>query len=183
MAKKVSKTSAKDVLKSSEKRPGELIRELVAERASWSDAAVLAEIEHLPPLADEGDPAWNEQSYWREFAYRYVALSDAAAHRKLRPAVRLLLERACNGDPGEMMRGLRHSFERIFNPDWAALADVCMELYGSKRAGTRLWAMHQLMILDDPRARQVFDRALNDEIEYVRRLAAAGLERLNRRPH
>jgi len=183
MAKKVSKTSAKDVLKSSEKRPGELIRELVAETASWSDAAVLAEIEHLPPLADEGDPAWNEQSYWREFAYRYVALSDAAAHRKLRPAVRLLLERACNGDPGEMMRGLRHSFERIFNPDWAALADVCMELYGSKRAGTRLWAMHQLMILDDPRARQVFDRALNDEIEYVRRLAAAGLERLNRRPH
>jgi hypothetical protein len=171
------------LLMSSEKKPHELIRELVAERASWSDAEVLAEIEHLPPLADEDDPVWNEESYWREFAYRYVALSDVAAKRRVRLAVRLLLERACNGDPGEMMRGLRHSFEGIFDPDWAALADVCMELCGSKRPGTRLWAIDQLMILDDPRARQVFDRALNDEIEEVRWRAAAGLERLNRHPH
>jgi len=82
-----------------------------------------------------------------------------------------------------MMRGLRHSFERIFDPDWAALADVCMELCESRRPGTRLGAIYQLMILDDPRARQVFDRALNDAIEDVRRLAAVGLDRLNRQPH
>ena len=89
----------------SEKRPHELIRDLFAERASWSDADVIAEIEQLPPLADEGDPAWNDETYWSDFASRYVALSDVAAARQLRPAVRLLLERACNGDPGEMMRG------------------------------------------------------------------------------
>src|SRR5215467_12177080 len=163
-----------------EKRPHELIRDLFAERASWSDAEVLAEIEHLPSLADEDDPAWNEKSYWNDFAYRYVALSDVAAARQLRPAVRLLLERACNGDPGEMMRGLRHAWERIFNPDWVALADVCIDLSASKRPGTRLWAIHQLMILDDPRARQVFDSTLHDQIGEIRRIAATGLQRLDR---
>lgn len=163
-----------------EKKPYELIRDLVAERASWSDADVIAEIEQLPPLADEGDSVWDDQGYWSDFAYRYVALSDVAAERRLRPAVRLLLERACNGDPGEMMRGLRHAWEAIFNPDWAALADVCVELSASKRPGTRRWALHQLMILDDVRARQVFDKALQDEIGAIRRIAASGLQRLNR---
>jgi len=164
----------------SEKRPHELIRDLIAERASWSDADVIAEIEQLPPLADEDDPIWNDASYWSDFACRYVALSDVAAERQLRPAVRLLLERACNGDPGEMMRGLRHALERIFKPDWVALADVCIELSASKRPGTRLWAIDQLMILDDPRARQVFDRALHDEIGEIREIAGIGLQRLDR---
>lgn len=97
----------------------------------------------------------------------------------MRPAVRLLLERACNGDPGEMMRGLRHACERIFNPDWAALADVCIELSVSKRPGTRQWSIYQLMILDDPRARRIFDRALHDEVVETRENAAIGLQRLD----
>jgi hypothetical protein len=164
----------------SEKKPHELIRDLVAERASWSDADVIAEIEQLPPLADEGDQVWSDQGYWRDFAYRNVALSDVAAERQLRPAVRLLLERASNGDPGEMMRGLRHASEHIFNPDWAALADVCIELSASKRPGTRLWAIDQLMVLDDPRARQVFDKALHDQVDEIRQIAASGLQRLDR---
>ena len=70
--------------------------------------------------------------------------------------------------------------ERIFNPDWAALADVCIELSASNRPGTRLWAIDELMTVDDPRARQVFDSALHDEIEEIRRIAAAGLRRLDR---
>jgi hypothetical protein len=165
----------------SKKRPHELIRDLVVERASRSDADVIAEIQQLPALADEGDPVWKDESYWSDFAYRYVALSDVAADRRLRPAVRLLLERACNGDPGEMMRGLRHASERTFNPDWTALADVCIELCASKRTGTRLWAMHQLMILDDPRARRVFNNALHDDIEEIRQIATDGLQRLDRK--
>lgn len=103
-----------------------------------------------------------------------------SAERQLRPAVRLLLERACNGDPGEIMRGLRHRWEGIFDPDWAALADVCMELSASERSGARRWAIHQLMFLDDPRARRVFENALHDEIDEIRRIAAAGLRRLDR---
>lgn len=163
-----------------EKKPREIILGLVAERAGCSDAEVLAEIEQLAPLRDEGSSVWDDQSYWIHFALRYVALADVAAARRLRPAVRLLLERACNGDPGELMRGLRHPCERIFDPDWSALADVCMELCQSMREGTRVWATHQLMILDDPRAKPVFERALNDEIEAVRSSAAAGLSRLAR---
>lgn len=163
-----------------EKKPHEIIRELAAERAKWSDDEVLAEVKGIPPLADEDDPAWDDDTYWSDFACRYVALSHVAADRKLRPAVRLLLERACNGDPGEMMRGLRHSSEATFAPDWGALADVCMELCASQRQGTRVWATHQLMILDDPRAKPVFERALKDDNEDVRRSAAAGLNRLAR---
>lgn len=165
---------------SSEKRPYELIRELVVERASWSDAEVLAELEHLPPLADEDDPVWKDESYWREPAYRYVALCDIAAERKMLPAGRLLLERACNGDPGEIMRGLINCLEEIFDPDWTALADACMEMCGSKRPGTRRWAIHQLTMLGDPRARKILDRAMNDEIEGIRDLAVVGLEILDR---
>jgi hypothetical protein len=166
----------------SEKRPYELIRELAAERASWADSDVIAEIAQLPPLADEGDPVWNNETYWWDFAYHYVALSDVAAERRLRPAVRLLLERASNGDPGEIMRGLRHACERMFDPDWGDLADVCIELSASKRPGTRLWAIYQLMILDDPRAQQVFERAMCDEIAEIRSNAAIGMERLGIMP-
>lgn len=157
-----------------------IILALFAERANRSDAEVLEEIVQLPALADEDDPVWDGESYWHDIAYLFVALSDVAAARKLRPAVRLLLERACNGDPGEMMRGLRHALERAFDPDWPAFADVCMELCASKRPGTRMWAINQLMILDDPRARQVFERALHDEINEVRNVAAIGLKRLGR---
>jgi hypothetical protein len=132
----------------------------------------------LLPLADEHDPVWNDETYC-DFADRYVALSLVAADRKSRPAVRLLLERACNGDPGEIMRGLRHAFERIFKPDWAALAEVCIELSTSRRPGTRLWAIDQLKALDDPRARRVFESALRDEVGEIRRIAAAGLQRLD----
>jgi hypothetical protein len=32
----------------------------------------------FPPLADEVDPVWDDEPYWSDFAYRYVALSDVA---------------------------------------------------------------------------------------------------------
>jgi hypothetical protein len=163
-----------------EKRPYELIQDFVRERANHSDAEVLEEIARLPALADEGDSAWDDDSYWRDVACLFVALNDVASERKLRPAVRLLLERACNGDPGEMMRGIRHAHERIFSPDWSALADVCMDLAASARPGTRMWAIHQLMILDDARARAVFERALHDDVDDIRHTAGVGLERLQR---
>lgn len=165
---------------SAERKPFEIINTLVTEREKRSDCEVLSEIEDFPPLADESDPVWDECRFWTDFAYRYVALSDLAAIRKLRPAVRLLLERACNGDPGEKMRELRHCFKAIFGPDRAALADVCIALCRSDRQGTRWWAMDQLVVLDDPRAKPVFEHALADENEEVRRLAAVGLKRLAR---
>jgi hypothetical protein len=53
------------------------------------------------------------------------------------------------------MRGLRHSLEAIFNPDWNALADICIDAAKSPRLGTKLWAIDQLIVLEDPRARPV----------------------------
>jgi hypothetical protein len=36
----------------------------------------------------------------------------------------------------------------IVSPDWACLADICLDLEGSPRKGTRLWAINQLAILE-----------------------------------
>lgn len=161
-------------------KPHEIIAGMVASHAGASDAQVLAAIAALAPLEDESSARWNDDAYWHAAAYPFVALADVAALRKLRPAIRLLLDRACFGDPGELMRGLRHGFEAIVNPDWAALADICMAACASARPGTRLWALEELAILEDPRARPLFEQALHDRLEEIRSAARSGLERLER---
>lgn len=108
-----------------ERKPCQIIADIVASRASASDAEVLAELATIAPMPDEEDPAWDQDAIWQE-AYRFLALADVAAVRRLKPAIRLLLDRACYGDPGEMLRGLRHAFEAIVKPDWTELADICL---------------------------------------------------------
>src|SRR5262249_30216998 len=130
--------------------------------------------------ADEDDPVWSEEEYWRNTAEVYIALSDISAKRRLQASIPLLLERACYGDPGEIMRGLRHRLEAIVVPDWACLADICLELARSPRKGTRLWAIEQLAILDDPRAKSLFERAIETEPPWIAEAAARGLKRLAR---
>jgi hypothetical protein len=164
-----------------DEKPYKTIERYVAERSSLSDSAILAELVEFAPLRDEADPIWKSNDYWRDEAYRFVALADLVGMRKLRDGVRLLLERACFGDPGEMMRGLRHSCEAAFNPDWTALAAVYGALASAPRPGTRLWAIDQLTVLNDPGAKPVFRRALSDEFQAVRESAAAGIERLERK--
>lgn len=164
-----------------EKRPHQIIAELVAAYADRSDADVLADLAAIPPLADEDDPRWRTDAYW-QVAYRYVALGDIAASRRLTDAIVLLLERASYGDPGEIMRGLRHSLEAIVNPDWSALADICLAACRSSRPGTRLWAMDQLTVLDDPRAKPVFEEALDSARPDIRSVAEIGLHRLQKKP-
>jgi hypothetical protein len=148
-------------------KPYKTIERYVAERSALSDSAILRELEELAPLRDETDPIWRTSDYWSNEAYRFVALADLVGMRRLRAGVRLLLERACFGDPGEMMRGLRHPCEAAFNPDWAGLAAVCMPLATSARPGTRLWAIDQLTILEDLSVGAVFQRALSDELPDV----------------
>jgi len=159
------------------KRPHQIIAEIAADYAGRSDAVVLADLTALPPLADADDPCWRTDAYW-QIAYRYVALADVAGSRRLASAIALLLERASYGDPGEMMRDLRHSLEAIVNPDWPKLAEICIAACRSPRRGTRLWAMDQLAILDDPRAKPIFEAALDGEPPAIRSVAAIGLERL-----
>src|SRR5438477_2682876 len=81
---------------------------LLLELSDLCDSQIIAKLESIPALADEDDPIWNDKEYWRDTAEVFLALSDISAKRRLRPSIRLLLERACYGDPGEIMRGLRH---------------------------------------------------------------------------
>lgn len=57
----------------------------------------------------------------------FYLLGALAALRSLRAAIPLLLERACYGDPGEMMRGIRHTLEAIVKPQWDILTDECIQ--------------------------------------------------------
>jgi hypothetical protein len=111
-------------------------------------------------------------------AYLYVALCDIAAARKLRAAVPLLLEKASFGDPGEMMRGLRHTLEGIMAPDWSALTAICVTALESSRAGTRLWAAEQLRVLRDPSASAALKTAMQDEVPEIREAAEAAWKAL-----
>jgi hypothetical protein len=161
--------------------PVETINRVAAELRPLTDAEFLARLESLPALADEGDPAWKSEDYWQRAAYPYVAYADVAAERKLRRAVRPLLERACYGDPGEIMRGLRHPLEAIFNPDWSALADEYLAVARGDRLGTRMWAIAGLAVIDDPRAAAVFEASLREDPGDISSFAEIGLKRLARR--
>ena len=152
---------------------------MTAARAKRSDIELLAELAALHALADESDPCWSSDDYWLRIAEPYLALADLVATRKLHPAIRLLLDRACYGDPGEIMRGLRHNLEAIANPDWWFLAEECLQAAQSPRLGTRLWAIDELSILEDPRARPIFEMAIENGPEDIRWTAQLGLERLS----
>lgn len=93
--------------------PYQIIDDLAATLAKLSDAEVLDKLVAVPPLADEAGPCWNDKEYWHQVAYPYAALWSVAAERKLRAAVPLILDRACLGDPGEVMRNLCHALEAI----------------------------------------------------------------------
>jgi hypothetical protein len=160
------------------RNPNDVIDGIAAEFSSSSDLEVLAALTELPPLADENDECWRTEDYWERIAYRYLALADVASERRLRPAIPLLLDRACYGDPGETMRGLRHRLEAIVDPDWTALADYCLAAARSDRPGTRLWAIDQLMLIEDPRAEPVFQHAIQSESPEIVWIAKLGLERL-----
>lgn len=159
-------------------KPFELIDALVRERSDRSDQAILDELVALPPLADEADPCWLDDAYWMRVAYPYVALADLAAARRLRAAIRPLLDRACFGDPGEIMRGLRHALEAIAKPDWIALADICIAAIASDRPGTVLWAVDQLRVLADERARPVLLELVGSTHDEIASTARIALERL-----
>lgn len=160
-----------------DERPAAAIARLAAEREARSDEEILAELSALPALPDEDDRAWDDGRVWRQ-AYLFQALADVASARQLHPAIGLLLERASYGDPGEMMRGLRHALEGIASPDWDFLADRCAEATGSPRPGARYWAIDELGILRAPRTLPVLIAALDDPVPGVRERALESLRRL-----
>ena len=162
-----------------EPRPFEIINAMASERRGRSDQALLDELGELPPLADEDDASWDDPTYWVRVAYPYLALVQLAAERRLRPAIRPLLDHACFGDPGEIMRGLRHGLEAIVNPDWSVLADICIEAAQTERPGTILWSVDQLVVLDDERARPLLLTLGASSYDEIKWRAQAAIERLD----
>ena len=156
--------------------PAEHIRQLFEQRLDVPDEAILAELTALPVLPDEQDPVWEDERTWYELADRFVALADLAAHRRLYSAIPLLLERASYGDPGEMMRGLRHSLEAIVKPEWHRLTDICIQMAQAPQRGARLWSINELGILRDPRAVPTLINSLDDPADQVRVAACQSLE-------
>jgi hypothetical protein len=155
--------------------PAEHSRQLFEQRQAATDEAILAELAALPVLPAENDPAWEDERTWYELADRFTALADVAAHRRLYAAIPLLLERASYGDPGEMMRGLRHCLEAIVNPDWHRLTDSCIQIATASQPGARLWSLDELGILRDPRALPIVIGALDDVADEVRTVACRSL--------
>jgi hypothetical protein len=153
-----------------EEAPHRAIARLAAERSTRSDRELLAELRALAPLPDEADPAWEDPATW-DRANLYHALAGVARERRLRPAAALLLERASHGDPGEMMRGLRHHLEGIFRPDARALSRLCRRLARAERPGTRMWAVAELGVLRAPATLGVLLAGLRDPEALVRREA------------
>jgi hypothetical protein len=162
-----------------ELRPSEVIDPMVRERSQRTDQQILDELHALFPLADEEDACWDDASYWTNVAGPYLALAQIARERRLRAAVRPLLDHACYGDPGEIMRGLRNVLEAIMKPDWVALGDICIDAAQSGRPGTVLWAVDQLRVLEDERARPLLQKLSTSEHEEIRRCAKAAIKRLD----
>ncbi len=161
-------------------RPTDIINRLVQELSARSDAEILADLRALPVLPDEGDPAWADQRTWRH-AYSFVALSDVISARRLREGVPLLLDRACYGDPGEMMRGLRHTLEAVYEPAYEQLQPVCIAALSSPHAGARLWASDELGVLGDRLALPALLDRLEDERAEVRWEALEAIVRIGER--
>lgn len=159
----------------------EIIQQIADSYAHLSDEEILDVIRSSPELADETTASWEDEAYWKGTVAPFIALADITGERRLIPGIRLLLDRACFGDPGELMRGLRHSFERAVSPNWALLADICIAASESPRIGTKLWALDQLAILNDVRASPIFKRAQLAGPEEIRQVADNGLHRLLKR--
>lgn len=159
-----------------ERMPNKIIDEMTVARRALSDESILAELATIPPLMDEDNPGWDAEAYWQRVAYPYLALCNIAAERRLPAAIPLMLERACYGDPGEIMRNLCHALEAIVAPNYGELSEPCLAAARSSHPGTRLWAIYQLMRLREPQALPIFEEALKDSAARVRDEAANALE-------
>jgi hypothetical protein len=152
------------------------VETLMAARSDRSDAEILAEFEAMPPLDETS--ATSEDAFWQQ-AHLYLALSEICAVRRLKQGARLILEKGDDGDPGSIMRGMRHALERIYNPDWASLAQVCIDAFKTGLPGAKVWAMSELRILEQPFARPLFEDVLQrKDVEYVSD-AEQGIARLD----
>jgi len=72
--------------------------------------------------------------------------------------------------------------QEIMADDWSALADVCIEAASGERPGTVLWALDQLLVLDDERARPLLEQLVASEHGEIRHLASLAVRSLDLQP-
>ncbi len=153
---------------SNQRRPVEIIKDFYEERTAWSDEKILSELVDMPGLPDEDEVSESGKDVWSgeilSRLYLYLALADHVGLRRLKPGVRLLLERASLGDFGETMRGLHHLCEAVYAGSDAELAELCLTLASHPRPGTKLWSMELLVRLKDERVIPYLVEALNGPI-------------------
>ncbi len=150
---------------------------LIEKYRAYSNEALLVELTSLPVLPDEKDPGWKDLQTWVDLACPYLALAHIMGERRLEGAIIPLLEKASYGDPGEIMQGLRHTLERIVDPDWPLLVRICVQVSKSPYRGARLWAIRELGILRDSTSFDTLSNAIKDE-ELIHEEACMALEML-----
>ena len=143
----------------------------------YSNEALLLELSSLSVLPDESDLSWEDNQTWENLAYPYLALARIAGERRIKEAVPLLFEKSSYGDPYEMVQGIRHSIEKIVNPDWDALNEICIKITQSPHRGARLWAVRELGILRNKDSFDTLVNALNDD-DLIQYQACMSLEML-----
>ena len=159
--------------------PVAILERLQSERRDRTDDALVAELRALEKLPPERTPPWDdeENDAWAR-AYLLVALTGLIAERGLVDAVPDVLAKMCLGDPGEMMRGMRHDIEALFRENPARHAQVLRDASRSDHDGARYWAFEWLpMIAGDDCIEELFV-ALDDRCDDVAANACAGLVRL-----
>jgi hypothetical protein len=167
----------------SEKSPWQLIQEASDLRSTWSDEAIMAEIQTLPVLPDEyneDSDALLDDSHWmdpelQEQLTIYLALVKVVSEHKLRAAVPLLMERVSYGDMGETMRGVWGSLASAYDNkiEWE---DLCFQMAQSPYRGVRLWMMQEIALIRDEHSLAVLIKGLHDTAPLVRECAAGWLE-------
>ena len=162
------------------------IENFASQRTARSDAEVLAELRSFVALPDASDSAWSLDGAWDQ-AHLLTALAKIVAERKLESGIALVLDKMCYGDPGELMRSLRHFLEAAISPHWDRLTQICVSRATSDRVGTRYWAIAELGTLRDPTALPVILERFFDEREVaVEAFQAASMmlqTHPNLRPH
>ena len=159
--------------------PAGNIERLYRERLAWNERDVLAELRSLQPLPPERGRTWDSEQPW-EAAQLLVAHGAVASERRVRSAVPLILDRMCLGDPGEMMRGMRHSLEAAVGHDYARLAALCADACSSPNPGARYWAVQELAVLEECSTVPVAVALLRDPEAEVAEAACETVVRLAR---
>ncbi|WP_338874935.1 hypothetical protein WBJ53_04875 [Spirosoma sp. SC4-14] len=154
----------------------QITKQIHLERESWTVSQVINELLALPPMPDEDDNLWDYTKTWYE-AEVFLADVNYAARHHLESVIPILYQKACYGDPGEILRGVfKNSVYDIASRDEEKVIHYAVQAYKSIRNGTRYWAVYSLSFFKDlPQAHSILVDALLDSEHQIRSFAEYSL--------